>query len=112
MDLTPMFDKPTLLAIGQVVVLLVAWKGWPPLVEWLTNRKGPNGHTNGFTRGDAVTLAVLGERVDHLTDSVGREGDAQGVKLDKLTNDVARMDNMVGRLVTVLEINNALKRPD
>lgn len=114
-------DTHVVSALAQALGLVATWEGWKALRVWMEGRREarqlasihpPAGPTNGFTRTDATTLAVLGERVDHLTDTVGRESDAAGLKLDKLDNTVAKLDNIVGRLVTVLEMNNAFRRPD
>lgn len=92
-------DSHLIDSLVQGVGIILAWKGWDHIVlPWLKSRREPATiaphHTNGFTRDDHASLAVLVSKVEHVDVTLGK------------------LDNIVGRLVVVLEMNDALRRPD
>jgi len=95
-------SSEVVLAIGQVLAVVGAFKGWDTLTAYFQSRKArhtpPHGTPaiNGFSRDDHAQLAIIADRLE---------------RLDRLEATLGRLDNDFGRLVIVLELEKLRRAP-
>lgn len=78
----------------SAIISVASWEGWRLLRGHFSPPPLPHHpRVNGFDRDDHASLVLISDKLTRIDLAVGK------------------MDNIIGRLVVVMEINEALKPP-